>query len=80
MYTLNIGYRKGFVTIGLVLITVSFVFVFSYIGFIINKQYARITRESPINVTGLDPQNPLNLLIFAILTGIGTGVLVKGFR
>ena len=74
------GYNKGFIAIGLVLITVSFVFVFPYFGSIVNKQYARVSRESPINVTGLHPQNPLNLVIFAILGSIGTGVLVKGFR
>ena len=74
------SYHKGLVAIGLVLITVSFVFVFSYIGFIVNTQYAHLAFESPINVAGLDPQDPLNLLIFAVLACVGTSVLVKGFR
>ena len=56
------GYRRGYVAIGLILITISFVFVFSYVGFIVNKEYANVT-GNPINVTGLDPQNPINLLI-----------------
>ena len=71
------GYQKGYVAIGLILITISFVFVFSYVGFIVNKEYANVT-ENPIDVTGLDPQNPINLLIFGILVCIGTSLLVKG--
>ena len=71
------GYQKGYVAIGLILITISFVFVFSYVGFIVNKEYANVT-GNPINVTGLDPQNPINLLIFGILVCIGTSLLVKG--
>ena len=55
------GYRRGHVAIGLILITISFVFVFSYVGFIVNKEYTNIS-GNPINVTGLDPQNPINLL------------------
>ena len=71
------GYRRGHVAIGLILITISFVFVFSYVGFIVNKEYTNIS-GNPINVTGLDPQNPINLLIFGILVCIGTSLLVKG--
>ena len=71
------GYRRGYVAIGLILITISFVFVFSYVGFIVNKEYANVTGNL-INVTRLDPQDPINLLIFGILVCIGTSLLVKG--
>ena len=71
-------YYRGFLAIGLLLITVSFVFVFSYVGYIINKEYARVTIESPIHLTGLDPQNPVNLFIFAVLISVGTIFVVKG--
>ena len=37
------GYRRGYVAIGLILITISFVFVFSYVGFIVNKEYANVS-------------------------------------
>jgi hypothetical protein len=58
---------------------VSFLFIFPYIGFNVNKQYANVT-AIPIAVTGLDPGDPINLIIFAVLFSGGIGLLVKGFN
>jgi len=52
--------------------------VFPYVGFFVNKQYVHVTTVS-INVTGLDPQDPINLFIFAILFFGGIGLVVKGY-
>jgi hypothetical protein len=60
------------------LIMVSFLFVFPYVGYTVNRQYAHVT-VAPITMTGLDPQNPVNLYIFAVLFFGGVGLLVKGF-
>jgi len=60
------SYRQRLVAVGIGVILVSFLFVFPYVGFFVNKQYAHVTTVS-INVTGLDPQDPINLFIFAIL-------------
>ena len=57
------GYRRGHVAIGLILITISFVFVFSYVGFIVNKEYTNIS-GNPINVTGLDSSKSHQLVNF----------------
>jgi|GEM_PF-725876 hypothetical protein len=72
------GYRKSYVAAGIILLTTSFLFLFPYIASIINRQYPDVT-ESPIIVTGLDRDNPLRLLIFAILFCSGIGLIVKGF-
>ena len=53
---------------------ISFVFVFPYIGFIVNKQFAHVT-AIPINLTGLSPQDPINLFIFAVLFFGGAGLI-----
>jgi len=58
---------------------VSFLFIFPYIGFNVNKQYANVT-AIPIAVAGLDPGDPINLIIFAVLFSGGIGLLVKGFN
>jgi hypothetical protein len=60
------------------LIMVSFLFVFPYIGFSVNKQYANVTAP-PMSVTGLDPEDTINLYIFVVLFCGGVGMLVKGF-
>jgi hypothetical protein len=72
------SYSHGLVAIGTGVILVSFLFVFPYVGFTVNKQYANVT-VAPIAMTGLDPQNPVNLYIFAVLFFGGVGLLVKGF-
>jgi hypothetical protein len=59
-------------------ILISFVFVFPYIGFVVNRQFAHVI-ASPINLTGLSPQDPINLFIFAVLFFSGIGLIVKGF-
>jgi hypothetical protein len=59
-------------------ILTSFVFVFPYIGFIVNRQIEHVTASS-INLTGLSPQDPINLFIFAVLFFSGIGLIVKGF-
>ena len=56
----------------------SFLFVFPYIGFIVNRQFEHVT-ASPINLTGLSPQDPINLFIFAVLFFSRIGLIVKGF-
>jgi hypothetical protein len=71
------SYSRGLVTAGLVLIMVSFLFVFPYVGYTVNRQYANVT-VAPITMTGLDPQNPVNLYIFVVLFFGGVGLLVKG--
>jgi hypothetical protein len=73
----NFGF-KILVAVGIVLILVSFLFAFPYVGFYINKQYSDITIDS-VNVTGLDPEDPRNLLIFAFLSLGGAGLIVKAF-
>ena len=55
---------SGLVAVGIGVILVSFLFVFPYVGFFVNKQYANVT-IAPISVTGIDPQDPINLYIFA---------------
>jgi hypothetical protein len=70
-------YRKGLVATGILLTIVSFLFVFPYVGFNVNRQYAHVAGGS-ISVTGLAPQDPLNLFIFAVLSLGGVGLLVKG--
>jgi hypothetical protein len=72
------SYSHGLVAVGTGVILVSFLFVFPYVGFTVNKQYANVT-VAPITMTGLDPQNPVNLYIFAVLFFGGVGLLVKGF-
>lgn len=72
------GYSKRLIAAGIGLTLVSFVFVFPYVGFTVNKQYANVT-GGPISVTGLDPRDPLNLYIFAILFFGVAGLLVRGF-
>jgi hypothetical protein len=71
------SYSRGLVAAGLVLIMVSFLFVFPYVGYTVNRQYANVT-VAPITMTGLDPQNPVNLYIFVVLFFGGVGLLVKG--
>jgi hypothetical protein len=71
-------YSRGLVAAGLVLIMASFLFVFPYVGYTVNRQYVHVT-VAPIAMTGLDPQNPVNLYIFAVLFFGGVGLLVKGF-
>lgn len=73
----NFGF-KVLVAVGIVLILASFLFVFPYVGFILNKRYAHVTVDS-INMTGLNPEDPRNLLIFAVLLFGGAGLLVKSF-
>jgi hypothetical protein len=74
------GYRKGYVAAGIVLIIVSFPLIFGYIAPFINRQYGNVTTEpSPINVSGLAHEDPLRLIIFAILSCSGVVLLVKGF-
>jgi hypothetical protein len=72
------SYSHGLVAVGTGVILVSFLFVFPYVGFTVNKQYANVT-IAPISVTGIDPQNPINLYIFAVLFFGGIGLVVKGF-
>ena len=72
------SYRQRLVAVGIGVILVSFLFVFPYVGFFVNKQYAHVTTGS-INVTGIDPQDPINLFIFAILFFGGIGLVVKGY-
>ena len=67
---------KVLVAVGIALILASFLFVFPYAGFILNKRYAHVTVDS-INMTGLNPEDPRNLLIFAILSFGGAGLIVK---
>ncbi|HEX7179983.1 MAG TPA: hypothetical protein VF220_09680 [Nitrososphaeraceae archaeon] len=73
----NYGF-KILIAIGIVLILLSFLFAFPYVGFTLNKKYADITIDS-INVTGLDPEDPRNLLIFAGLSLGGAGLIAKAF-
>ena len=73
----NYGF-KILIAIGIVLILLSFLFAFPYVGFTLNKEYADITIHS-INVTGLDPEDPRNLLIFAGLSLGGAGLIAKAF-
>jgi len=72
------GYSRGLAAAGLVSILVSFLFLFPYVGHNVNRQYANVT-VAPISMTGLDPQNPINLYIFAVLFFGGIGLVVKGF-
>jgi hypothetical protein len=72
------SYNHGLVAVGTGVILVSFLFVFPYVGFTVNKQYANVT-IAPISVTGIDPQNSINLYIFAVLFFGGIGLVVKGF-
>jgi len=72
------GYSRGLTAAGLVLIMVSFLFIFPYVGYNVNRQYANVT-VAPITMTGLDAQNPINLYIFAVLFFGGIGLVVKGF-
>lgn len=74
-----IGYHRVFVAVGIGLTITSFVFLFPYIGVTTNRHFANLTGGT-ISVTGLDPENPINLFIFAVLVGIGTGLLVKGLK
>jgi hypothetical protein len=69
---------KILIAVGIVLILVSFLFAFPYVGFTLNKRYADITVDS-INVTGLNPEDPRNLLFFAVLSLGGAGLIVKAF-
>ena len=73
----NYGF-KVLVAVGIVLILASFLFVFPYVGFILNKRYAHVTVDS-INMTGLNPEDPRNLLIFAVLLFGGAGLHCEGF-
>jgi hypothetical protein len=73
------GYNRRYVAVGFVLIIVYFLFAFPFVGHALNKQYANVT-SGPVDVTGLSPQDPLSLLVFAILFIGGTGLLIKGFR
>lgn len=57
---------------------VSFLFVFPYVGFNVNKRFANVT-GGPMSVTGLHPEDPRNLLIFAVLFLGGAGLIVKAF-
>jgi len=56
----------------------SFLFIFPYIGYHVNKQYAHVTAPL-VSVTGLDPKDIINLLVFVILFFGGVGLLIKGF-
>ena len=73
----NYGF-KVLVAVGIVLILASFLFVFPYVGSILNKRYAHVTVDS-MDVTGLNPEDPRNLLIFAVLLFGGAVLLVKSF-
>jgi hypothetical protein len=73
----NFGF-KVLVAVGIVLILTSFLFVFPYVGFILNKRYAHVTVDS-ISMTGLNPEDPRNLLIFAVLSLGGAGLIAKAF-
>ena len=73
----NYGF-KILIAVGIVLILLSFLFAFPYVGFTLNKKYADITIDS-INVTGLNPEDPRNLLIFAGLSLGGAGLIAKAF-
>lgn len=72
------GYSKGVLVVGVVLILVSFLFIFPYVGYNVNKQYANVTAP-PMSVTGLDPENTINLYFFVVLFFSGIGLIVKGF-
>jgi hypothetical protein len=72
------SYNKGLVAVGIGLILVSFLFVFPYVGSILNKPFEGVP-VSPINITGIAPQDPRNLFFFAILSLSGAGLLVKTF-
>jgi hypothetical protein len=72
------GYSKGLLTAGVVLILASFLFIFPYIGYNVNKQYAHVTTPL-VSVTGLDPKDIMNLLVFVVLFFGGVGLLIKGF-
>jgi uncharacterized membrane protein YkgB len=72
------GYSKGLLAAGVALILVSFLFIFPYVGYNVNRQYAHVTTPI-VSVTGLDPRDPMNLVIFAVLFFGGVGLLVKGF-
>ena len=69
-------YRKGFVGAGLLMVTGSFLFLFPYVGHVINEQYAHVTALH--DVTGIPPHDPLSLVLFAVLIIGGTGLLIKG--
>jgi len=72
------GYSKGLLAAGVVLILVSFLIIFPYVGYNVNKQYANVTAP-PMSVTGLDPEDTINLYIFVVLFFSGVGLLVKGY-
>lgn len=72
------SYRRDLVAAGIGLTIISFVFLFPYIGSIVNRHFANVT-SGPIDVTSLDPRDPVNLFIFAALFFGGIGLLVKGF-
>jgi uncharacterized membrane protein YkgB len=72
------GYSKGLLAAGVVLILVSFLIIFPYVGYNVNKQYANVTAP-PMGVTGLDPEDTINLYIFVVLFFSGVGLLVKGY-
>ena len=72
------GYSKGLLAAGVVLILVSFLIIFPYVGYSVNKQYANVTAP-PMSVTGLDPEDTINLYIFVVLFFSGVGLLVKGY-
>ncbi|MGH9912327.1 MAG: hypothetical protein ACRD4W_07785 [Nitrososphaeraceae archaeon] len=72
------GYSKGLLAVGVVLILVSFLIIFPYVGYNVNKQYANVTTP-PMSVTGLDPEDTINLYIFIVLFFSGVGLLVKGY-
>jgi hypothetical protein len=71
-------YYRSLVAAGIGLIITSFLFVFPYIGFKLNKEFANVT-ANPTNLTGLSPQDPINLFIFVVLFFGRIGLLVKGF-
>ena len=60
------SYRRDLVAAGIGLTTASFVFLFPYIGSIVNRHFTNVT-SGPINVTVLDPRNLVNLFVFAVL-------------
>jgi hypothetical protein len=72
------GYCRSLVGVGIGSILTSFVFGFTYIGFVVNRQLEHVA-ASPINLTGLNPQDPINLFIFTVLFFSGIGLIVKGF-
>jgi uncharacterized membrane protein YkgB len=72
------GYSKGLLAAGVVLILVSFLIIFPYVGYNVNKQYANVTAP-PMSMTGLDPEDTINLYIFVVLFFSGVGLLVKGY-